>query len=123
MTATQPNTRYMRKLNYSVLLEQQSEHVWTAIALGGLDCKAQAPTREQALEALQQIIQQQFAHAEVVQLEVELPSAEHPWMKFAGMFKDDPYWDEFLDDIAAYRHELDAEMLEQQAEDETSGSV
>lgn len=34
---------------------------------------------------------------------------KHPWMKFAGMFKDDPYWDEFKEAIAEYRREIDAE--------------
>ena len=34
---------------------------------------------------------------------------KHPWMQFAGMFKDDPYWDEFQEAIAEYRREIDAE--------------
>jgi hypothetical protein len=32
-----------------------------------------------------------------------------PWVKFAGMFKDDLLFNEFIEDMAAYRHELDAE--------------
>ena len=31
-----------------------------------------------------------------------------PWIKFAGMFKDDPLFDEFVEDMAVYRHKLDA---------------
>ncbi len=33
-----------------------------------------------------------------------------PWVKFAGMFKDDPLFEEFVEDMVAYRHELDAEV-------------
>jgi Domain of unknown function (DUF4209) len=33
-----------------------------------------------------------------------------PWVKFAGMFKDDPLFDEFVEDMAAYRREIDAEV-------------
>ncbi|MBD2124507.1 DUF4209 domain-containing protein [Trichocoleus sp. FACHB-262] len=33
-----------------------------------------------------------------------------PWVKFAGMFKDDPLFDEFVEDMATYRRELDAEV-------------
>ncbi|MBD1808625.1 DUF4209 domain-containing protein [Microcoleus sp. FACHB-SPT15] len=33
-----------------------------------------------------------------------------PWIKFAGMFKDDPLFDDFVEDMAAYRRELDAEV-------------
>ncbi len=30
-------------------------------------------------------------------------------MKFAGMFKDDPLFDQVVEDIATYRRELDAD--------------
>ncbi len=33
-----------------------------------------------------------------------------PWVKFAGMFNEDPLFDEFVEDMAAYRRELDAEV-------------
>ena len=33
-----------------------------------------------------------------------------PWVKFAGMFKDDPLFDEFVEDMATYRQELDAQI-------------
>lgn len=33
-----------------------------------------------------------------------------PWVKFAGMFKDDPLFDDFVEDMAAYRRELDTEI-------------
>ena len=33
-----------------------------------------------------------------------------PWVKFAGMFKDDPLFDQFVEDMAAYRRELDTEV-------------
>ena len=33
-----------------------------------------------------------------------------PWVKFAGMFKDDPLFDDFVEDMAAYRRELAAEV-------------
>ncbi len=31
---------------------------------------------------------------------------EHPWMKFSGMFADDPYWDEYMECMAEVRAEL-----------------
>lgn len=33
-----------------------------------------------------------------------------PWVKFAGIFKDDPLFDEFVEDMATYRRELDAKI-------------
>lgn len=35
---------------------------------------------------------------------------DNPWIQNAGMFKDDPLFDEMLEYIEAYRRELDAEM-------------
>ncbi|MBU7582736.1 MAG: hypothetical protein KAF91_07470 [Nostoc sp. TH1S01] len=41
----------------------------------------------------------------------EIPSAEsNPWVKFAGVFQDDPLFDDFVENMAAYRQELDAEI-------------
>lgn len=40
------------------------------------------------------------------------PDFEHPWMKFAGVFKDDPTFEQVHAYIEQYRYELDAEMEE-----------
>jgi hypothetical protein len=33
-----------------------------------------------------------------------------PWVKFAGMFEDDPLSKEFFEDMSTHRRELDAEL-------------
>ena len=38
---------------------------------------------------------------------VELTAPSHPWMRFAGMFKDDPDFKEVVDIIAENRREMD----------------
>jgi len=43
-------------------------------------------------------------------LDLELPKSDHPWVKLAGKYKDDPQFDQMLDYIQAYRRELDTEM-------------
>ncbi|MFM7599713.1 MAG: type II toxin-antitoxin system HicB family antitoxin, partial [Pseudanabaena sp.] len=48
--------------------------------------------------------------AEVVSLEIEIPQPENPWLRFAGVFKDDPSFDRMQEDIAEYRREKDAEL-------------
>jgi hypothetical protein len=53
-----------------------------------------------------------FDSADVVSFDLPTEQAEHPWMKHAGMFKDDPLFDEVLEEIAIYRRELDADRLE-----------
>lgn len=37
--------------------------------------------------------------------------SDDPWVKYAGMFKDDPDFDDFLAEMEAYRREIDAELV------------
>jgi hypothetical protein len=39
----------------------------------------------------------------------------NPLVKFAGMFKDDPFFDEFEKEMTANRHKLDEEMAAEEA--------
>ncbi|MBD2522588.1 hypothetical protein [Nostoc sp.] len=96
------------KLTYDVLIENQQDGEVSAIVLGLPDFKASGVTKEKALEKLIQLLQDR--EPEIVTLEIEPPQTEHPWMKFAGMFKDDPQFDEMLVYIESDRRELDAQM-------------
>lgn len=98
------------KLTYDVLIENQQDGSVSATVLALSDCKAIGATKEEALTSLRELLTARLAKAEIVSLEIEPPSLEHPWMKFAGMFKDDPQFDEMLAYIEADRRELDAEM-------------
>ncbi len=37
--------------------------------------------------------------------------SENPWLKFAGVFRDNPLFEDMQTEIAAYRQELDADNL------------
>ncbi|MEI6330047.1 MAG: hypothetical protein WCP16_12485 [Pseudanabaena sp. ELA645] len=37
---------------------------------------------------------------------------ENPWLKMAGKYENDPYFEQMLEDIADYRREQDAELEE-----------
>ena len=37
-------------------------------------------------------------------------SSDNPWIQYAGMFKDDPQFDEFLAEMESYRQKLDSEI-------------
>ena len=87
------------KLNYDVLIENQ--------VLGLPDFKGSGVTKEEALEKLIQLLQER--KPEIVTLEIEPPQTEHPWMKFAGMHKDNPLFPEVLEYIEADRSQIDLE--------------
>jgi predicted RNase H-like HicB family nuclease len=98
------------KLTYDVLIENQKDGGVSAAVLGLPDFKGSGVTKEEALEKLIQLLQER--EPEIVTLEIEPAQTEHPWMKFAGMFKDDPQFNEMLAYIEADRRELDARMEE-----------
>ncbi len=54
---------------------------------------------------------------EVADYQLPTPEAEDPWMKHAGMFKDEPLFDQVLEEIAIYRRELDADRPELHSDD------
>lgn len=47
----------------------------------------------------------------------------NPWVKFDGIFKDDPLFDDFVEDMAANRRELDAEVAAYEASLEENQSA
>ena len=45
-----------------------------------------------------------------------------PWVRYAGMFKDDPLFDDFVENMAAYRREVDEQVAAQETAAEESQS-
>jgi predicted RNase H-like HicB family nuclease len=111
------------ELTYDVLVQNQEDGRVIATVLGLPDCKATGATKEEALTILHEHLTARLAKAEIVSIKIEPPSSEHPWMKFAGMYKDNPLFDEVQAYIEADRRKLDGEMEEYyqklDAEDET----
>lgn len=97
------------KLTYPVLIKAETAGEYEAKVLGWPNCKAQGITRQEALLNLRQLLVKYLSQADIVSLEIELPT-EHPWLRFAGRYKDDSQFDEVLEHIEAYRRELDAEL-------------
>ena len=46
----------------------------------------------------------------------------HPWLEFAGIFKDDPSFDQFLQEMETYRKEVDAQAEEEYLLEETKAA-
>ena len=72
---------------------------------GGLwGLEIEAPTREEAVQKLRELIDRRLAAgAEVFGLEIH--SRAHPLARFAGMLKDDPLVEPWKEAMAEYRRE------------------
>lgn len=96
-------------MEIAVLLEPIHGNGYRATSVTPAQLVTEAPTREEALDRLRELVQQQLSQAEVVKLQVSVPGEEHPWMAFFGKLKDHPDRDEVERNIQEYRQQVDAE--------------
>jgi hypothetical protein len=95
---------------FDVLIKPEAEGKVSATVLGLPEYRSEGLDKTSALTALQQLLATNLSEAEIISIDITVPQPENPWLKMAGRYKDDPHFDEMLDDIAAYRRELDAEI-------------
>lgn len=91
-----------------LLLKQNETGQTVASVVEIPDCRVTAATQEEAIEQLQQAITEHFSHAQVVPLQMEIATTqptqpENPWTKYAGVFKDDPYFAKVMAQMDAER--------------------
>ncbi len=94
--------------NYAILIETPKSGGYRATALGLPNCRAKGETRELALQNIRQLLTTRLSQSEIVTLKIDSPQPEHPWMQFAGMFQNDPQFEDMQADIQAYRQEIEA---------------
>ena len=92
-------------MTYRVFLQQTDENDYRATPLLFPDCVALGKTRDEALANLKAMLDARLSQGEIVTVEIGEP--DHPWLKGAGLFKDDSAYDAYLAEIEAHRHELD----------------
>ena len=89
-----------------VLIEPIAGNGYRARGMEPLALCAEGATRDEAVANLRTEIQTRLKNgAEVVPLDIG--SEPHPWMQFAGMFKDDPWIDEWKQSIENYRKKVE----------------
>ncbi len=96
-------------MTYRAVVESQRGKSYKATVLGWPECTVDAATREEALTRLREALRQRLTEVEIVPLDIDLPENANPWLRFAGMFQDDPLFDEVVEEMEADRRQLDAE--------------
>lgn len=93
-------------MQITVLVEQMNGKGYRASCGEPLGLSAEAETRDEVLKQLKAKLDARLSNgAEVVQMDVG--ASEHPWLKYAGMFKDDPLFDDWQKAIADYRDQVE----------------
>ncbi|SKB14951.1 conserved hypothetical protein [Planktothrix sp. PCC 11201] len=107
-----PLINLVNKVKYEVGIKKLPKGNYHAFVLDYPSVRVIANSQDEAIKELSQRLQNFLKYTEIINLEIELPKREDPWMKFAGMFKDDPLFDQVLEAIQDYRNEIDAEEEE-----------
>ncbi len=95
-------------MQLSVLVEPVNGKGFRAKGSNPFPLSASGSTRDEAIAKLRAKIQAKLKNGtELVAL--ELGPEPHPWMEFAGMFKDDPYFEDVLKIMAENRKRMDAD--------------
>lgn len=92
-----------------VLIERIANNGYRAKSGEPLPLSAEGASREEALGNLRQALQGKLeTGSELISLVVESPPPENPWVRFAGMFKDDPWIEDWKRSMAEYRQEAES---------------
>jgi predicted RNase H-like HicB family nuclease len=95
-------------MQVTVFVEQLDEQTYRAETAQPIALVTEGRTRDEAIAQLQLLAQQRLNAGEVVRLDIPEVAVPHPWVPFAGIWKDHPDLDAVLEHIAAERRQLDA---------------
>jgi hypothetical protein len=88
-----------------VLVERVKGNGYRARGTEPFAISARGATREEALAKLRTKIQSRLKGTELVDLEIG--AQPDPWAEFAGMFKDDPWINDWKQSVKEYRQTVD----------------
>ena len=89
-----------------ILVKRTAKNGYRAQAMQPFALSAKGATREEALAKLRAKIEARLENGtELIGLEVG--GNDHPWMEFAGIFKDDPWIEDWKRSVEEYRRQVD----------------
>jgi hypothetical protein len=94
-------------MEVTVLVERLNEHKYRASTGYPVPMESEGNSREDAVERLREQAVQRLKASELVQVSIREISDTNPWIKYAGIWKDHPDFETFLENIAEYRRTAD----------------
>ena len=93
-------------MDMTVFIESQNGR-FKASTSQPVTMETEGASREEALQRLQELARTRLAAGELVQVPLPNRDSGHLWMKFAGMWKEHPEFDQFQKNVLEYRQNLD----------------
>ncbi|MGL6339806.1 MAG: hypothetical protein ACRC80_11775 [Waterburya sp.] len=93
--------------NWNILLESQDDGCTIATVLEVPNLQTKDTTRQGAIEKVRQLLQERLAKAEIIQISLPKKTSndENYVMKFAGIFENDPDFQEIMLEMQAERED------------------
>ena len=107
-------------MNVRAFVEQVGEHAFRASAASPVSLVCEGESKEEAVESLQALVQKRLSGGELIDVEIPGTSDGHPWMPFAGMWRDNPHIEDYVENIEEYRKSVDEETPRETDESGTS---
>src|SRR5262245_46432768 len=104
------NERRRRTMDIPVLVEVVANNGYRARVGEPLGLSADGATMQEALAKMRKQVAARLSYGtQLVTLQVAPASGANPWVEFAGMFKDDPWMDDWKKSVEEYRRKKDSE--------------
>ncbi len=98
------------KMTYDVLVTKEKSHLYKARVLLLPDILVTGNSEEEVLAQVEAAITNLRSNSRIVHLELpSLVGEDDPWLRYAGLWADDPDWDVFQGEIEAFRQTIDAQ--------------
>lgn len=68
---------------------------------------AEGASREEAIESLCELVKRRLAGGELLPIDLPAEPEANPWVETAGVWKDHPDLDEYVQNVRAYRDQVD----------------
>ena len=89
-----------------VLVQAENGNGFRAEVVSAQTISAEGPTAEVAIGDLRGKTQEKLDQGDRL-ASLEIADGENPWLHLVGVYKDDPYLDEYKQAIADYRKQVD----------------
>lgn len=104
-------------MTYDVLVTKKNSKRYTARVLLLPEITVTGESEETVLDKIRTAITDLRASSHIVRLDVPALDEREgdPWLKYAGMWADDPDWDVFQAEIEVFRQTMDAQTATESA--------
>lgn len=98
-------------MQYQVFVQNLSEQKFLASVVGISNLTAEGTTEEEAVSNVKYILESQLSSGKFINIDVNVelhPPQTTSQMRYAGIFADDPTFDDFMEKLALIRQESNA---------------